>query len=83
MDNNLKNYREKELKSYVIGNALIIMTLSGIFNALLSFTESVENANNMLSTFGANIRRHFFVHYIYLCIYFGRHYPWKMERYHL
>ena len=55
MDNNLKDYREKELKSYVIGNALIIMTLSGIFNTLLSFTESAENANNMLSTFGAEL----------------------------
>ncbi len=29
MNNNLKDYREKELKSYVIGNALLIMTLSG------------------------------------------------------
>ena len=55
MNNNLKDYREKELKSYVIGNALLIMTLSGVFNALLSFNESAGNANNMLSTFGAEL----------------------------
>ena len=30
---NIKDYREKELKNYVIGNILLVALLSGIFNA--------------------------------------------------
>lgn len=55
MDNNLKNYREKELKNYVIGNVLIILTLSGIFDALLHWTETNENITNLFSTVGAEL----------------------------
>lgn len=55
MDNNLKSYREKELKNYVIGNVLIILTLSGTFDTLLHWTEANENINNLISTLGAEI----------------------------
>ena len=49
MDNNLKDYREKELKNYVIGNALIIIVLLGIFNTLLD-VKMDESTNNILLT---------------------------------
>lgn len=34
MDKNIKDYREKELKYYVIGNAFIILSLTGALNGL-------------------------------------------------
>ena len=33
---NIKDYREKELKNYVISNILLVTLLSGTFNAVLS-----------------------------------------------
>lgn len=37
----LKDYREKELKSYVIGNILIILLVTGIFREIFSIEENV------------------------------------------
>ena len=54
MDNNLKDYREKELKNYVIGNALIIIVLLGIFNTLLD-VKMDESTNNILLTLSSEI----------------------------
>ena len=49
MDNNLKDYREKELKNYVIGNALIILVLSGTFDVLLNLHGLNSDINEALS----------------------------------
>lgn len=54
MDNNLKDYREKELKNYVIGNALIIIVLLGIFNTLFD-VKMDESTNNILLTLSSEI----------------------------
>lgn len=55
MNNNLKDYREKELKNYVIGNALIILALSGTFDALLNLTELYGATNDVLTKFGTEL----------------------------
>ena len=54
MDNNLRDYREKELKNYVIGNALIIIVLLGIFNTLFD-VKMDESTNNILLTLSSEI----------------------------
>lgn len=54
MDNNLKSYREKELKNYVIGNALMILVLLGIFNTLFNIKMD-ETSSNILLTLGSEL----------------------------
>lgn len=54
MNNNLKDYREKELKNYVIGNALIITVLLGIFDTLLNIKMD-EVADNIFLTLSSEI----------------------------
>lgn len=54
MDNNIKDYREKELKNYVIGNALIITVLSGIFDTLFNIKLD-ETTSNIILTLGSEI----------------------------
>lgn len=54
MDNNLKDYREKELKNYVIGNALIIIVLLGIFDTLLNIKMD-ETTTNIFLTLGSEL----------------------------
>lgn len=54
MDNNLKNYREKELKNYVIGNALMILVLLGLFNTLFNIKMD-ETSSNILLTLGSEL----------------------------
>ncbi|MDE6432632.1 MAG: hypothetical protein K2L07_00210 [Lachnospiraceae bacterium] len=55
MDNNLKDYREKELKNYIIGNALIIVALSGTFDVLSNLARMNEVTNNAFSTLVAEL----------------------------
>lgn len=55
MDNNLKNYREKELKNYVIGNALIILVLSGTFDTLLNLAGLNGITDDAFSKLGAEL----------------------------
>lgn len=55
MDNNLKSYREKELKNYVIGNVLVVLALSGAFDALLCWTENNESINNVFTAMGSEL----------------------------
>lgn len=43
MDNNLKDYREKELKNFVIGNIFLIMVLTGVLDTLFG---AVQNDTN-------------------------------------
>lgn len=55
MDNNLKDYREKELKNYIIGNALMIIVLSGIFDTLLDSVEMNKAVNNVFLTLSGEL----------------------------
>ena len=55
MDNNLKDYREKELKNYIIGNALMIIVLSGIFDTLLDSIEMNKAVNNVFLTLSGEL----------------------------
>lgn len=47
MDKNLKDYRDKELKYYVIGNALIIMLLTGSLKSIYTVIDS-SSSNTLL-----------------------------------
>lgn len=42
--NNLKDYRNNELKSYVIGNILLILHLSGAFSGMISVETGISEA---------------------------------------
>lgn len=53
MDNNLKDYREKELKNFVIGNVFLIMVLTGVLDTL--FVTVNNDANGVLLEIGKEI----------------------------
>lgn len=55
MDNDLKVYREKELKNYVIGNTLIILVLSGTLETLLNIAGLYGAIDDVLSKLGVEI----------------------------
>ncbi len=66
MSNDIKDYRNSELKSYVIGNILLVIVSSGLLDKILLFTESTENYNIFNTLLSSTILSSIMYIYIFL-----------------
>ena len=55
MEKNIKDYREKELKSYVIGNILIIFLGTGLLNDIIVPVNDVKNLGFLVSLINTTV----------------------------
>ena len=51
--NNLKDYRENELKQYVVANALVFLLVHGFIN--FANTENIKLVQEIVSLFGTTL----------------------------
>lgn len=66
MEKNIKDYREKELKSYVIGNILIIFLGTGLLNDIIVPVNDVKNLGFLVSLINTTVLSAVIYIYVFL-----------------